>query len=169
MLSEPIKDLSELVQERPKEHYRFRVDPGKMGIVEKTMVSYVVKRAMFTLIPCLAMAILGLCLDRSLFAFFMGIFLVLLGYHVKNVRWYRNNFVQNKLIWAQTIYDYSLYEDELLIWDSSETTIHQMRIPLKAIKRIRKIGNFIVLEIGVHLYMLDKSVLREDSYFIRMC
>ena len=140
-----------------------------MGIVEKAMVSYVVKRAVLTLVLCLVIAMSGLCFDRSLFAFFMGIFLVLLIRNIKNVRWYRNNFAQNKLILVQTIYDYSLYEDELIIWDSSETTIHQMRIPLKAIKRIRKIGNFIALEIGVHLYMLGKSVLREDSYFIRMC
>lgn len=169
MLSEPIKDLFDIVQERPKEHYRFRIALSKVMIVEKKMISYHVKRAVFALIACLAAAIWGLFLDRSLFAFFMGIFLVLLIRSIQNIRLYQSIFDNNRRVFAKTFYDYSLYEEELLIWESSEERVQQIRIPLSAIKKIRKIGDVVVMEIGISLYLLDKCILHDNSYFLRIC
>jgi len=169
MLSEPIKDLSELVQERPKEHYRFQVDPEKFEVVENAMVSRFVKRAVFILILCLVASVFWLLIDRSFSAFLAGLTLAFLIFNIFFVRLYKKAYAQNKQTFAKTIYDYTLYEDELIIWSSSETKVEQTRLRLSEIKRIRKVGDFVVLERSGLIYLLNKSMLKDDSYFIRMC
>ena len=47
--------------------------------------------------------------------------------------------------------------------------MEQTRLRLSEIKRIRKVGDFVVLERSGLIYLLNKSMLKDDSYFIRMC
>ncbi len=167
---EPKKDLFENIQEEPLEHYTLQVDPQKVAPVEKAqLASY--KRRMLTVIALFAIAcvfgiqshaqvVTGLALG-SLFCIVVAYF--------KSLSTYKKAFAKSALRFSETVYDYSLYHDYLIVWISSEQSIKQMKYQLSDIKKAQIIADFVVLEIDGRLFLLNKDELTPNSYFISRC
>ena len=74
-------------------------------------------------------------------------------------------FKKSRQRYATTVYDYTLYENALIVWISSDQLIRQMRIGLSEIRNLREIVDFFVFEFDKQIFLLKKDVLAENSYF----
>ena len=66
----------------------------------------------------------------------------------------------------ETVFDYSLYSDYMIIWITAPNSIKQIKVELTKIKKSQIIADFIVMEIEGQLYVLEKNMLIPNSFFI---
>ena len=66
-------------------------------------------------------------------------------------------------------YGYTLYDDFLIGWMSSDDGIRQIKVRLDEIKKAQVIADILVMEIDGQLFLMKKDKLVENSYFLSIC
>ena len=67
------------------------------------------------------------------------------------------------------MYDYTLYDEFLIVWISSDDAVRQIKVRLDEIKKSQVIADVIVMEIDGQLFLMKKDELVENSYFLTVC
>lgn len=165
----PKKNLFEDVTEQPREHYTFRFDPQKAILIQKTQLRSFHK-GMIVCIAFLAVIATVCALFRSqITGFILGGLFSLLVLYIKSASLQRKAWTTAMQRLADTVYDYSLYANELIVWTSSDRSVEQRKYQLCDIKKPRIVGDFVVLEMDNKLYILNKDELLPNSYFLSRC
>ena len=165
-MSELKKDLFADILDAPKEHYTFRFEPSQLTPVEKAYIGGLIKRMILSAILGIYVIVCGIFLDRWIIGFGVGMLLVTLILHIKNLRISKALYAKAKENYPKTVYDYSLYNGFMMVWISAENAIRQMRIALSEIQKAKIISDLLVMEIDGQLFLMKKEELREDSYFL---
>ena len=166
MTLEPKNSLLEDMKELPREHYTFQIDPKSVLPVEKKYIGRLVKM-MLAFIACCTLLIV-LCTfwyGRGMVGFSIGLLFMGIVVYTRMIVLHEAIFKKSRQRYATTVYDYTLYENALIVWISSDRLIRQMRIGLSEIRNLREIADFFVFEFDKQLFLLKKDVLAENSYF----
>ncbi len=163
---EPQKDIFKNIEDEPREHYRFMLDPDKLLPIEKKYVSGLIKRLLIAIVAELIIFVEGIFCDRFLIGFAVGLLLVTVPISVKNIRMYKKSFEKSRENYLETVFDYSLYSNYMIIWITAPNSIKQIKADLTKIKKSQIIADFIVMEIDGQLYVLEKNMLIPNSFFI---
>lgn len=168
-MTEQEKNLSMENGETPTERYTFRVDPARLGPVEKEGLATYVKGLLLTAIAGLTILLCGFVSYRFFWGLGAGILLIGLASEIALLLLYKKNFAKVKSAIAAFVYEYALYPAYLSIRATSEKEETCKKVPLQDIKSAHRAGDLILLKIGDLLYFVDSNVLSPDSYFFRIC
>ncbi|MBQ8848718.1 MAG: hypothetical protein IJ011_00110 [Clostridia bacterium] len=163
------KDLFADIQDEPREHYRFKVDPKRSEEIEKRYVSMYVRGLVFSLIYSVIVTVIGIIFDGSIIGFGVAFFVIFAVIFIKAIAVYKKTFKQVKEKFPNTVYDYALYDDFLTVYVSSDESIRQVKIKLADIKRFWSTASYVVMEYQGQLFLIDKNELTENSYFLSRC
>ena len=89
--------------------------------------------------------------------------------HIKGITAYKKLYAKSNDRYAKTLYDYTLYDNFLIVWISSEDAIRQIKVKLDEIKKAQVIADILVMEIDGQLFLMKKDKLVENSYFLSIC
>lgn len=162
-------NLFENIQDAPKEHYTFQFDPDLVVPVEKKYIGLMKKRMLCSIIAGLILVIVGIFSYRAVLGFAIGVLFISVVGHIKGISAYKKLYAESRDRYNRTLYDYTLYEDFLIIWISSDVSIKQHKFKLNEIKKAQIIKDLIVMEIDRQLYLIKKDELIENSYFLSIC
>ena len=162
-------NIFENIQDAPKEHYTFQFDPNLIVPVEKKYIGFMKKRMLISILAGLFLVIVGIFSDRVFLGFAGGLLLMSLVVHLKSLSAYKKLFAERRGRYDKTLYDYTLYEDFLIVWISSDDRIRQLKVKLDDIKKAQMIQDFVVMEIDGQLFLMKKDELVDHSYFLSIC
>ncbi len=165
---EPKKDIFEDIQAEPREHYTFQIDPASMEPVEKKYIGKLIKRMIIGILCGVILLLYGFVSE-----FFLGVgfasVLFMSAFYIKLISHTKKLYARRKAQYLNTVHDYTLYDDCLIVWLSGDNFIKQNKYSLNEVVKAQIIGDFVVLEIDGQLHLLKKNELVENSYFIRRC
>ena len=127
------------------------------------------KRMLGSIIVGLLLIVIGIFSDRVLVGFGVGTLYISVIVHIKGISTYKKLYAKSKDRHTKTLYDYTLYDDFLIVWISSDDRIRQMKVRLDEIKKVQVIADLIVMEIDGQLFLMKKDELVENSYFLTVC
>ena len=162
-------NIFENIEDTPKEHYTFHFDPGTIAPVEKKYIGLLVKRMLASVLSGIVLILYGIFSDRAILGFGIGVLFISIVAHIKGISAYKKLYAKSKKRYERTLYDYTLYENFLIIWIASEDAIRQLKVNFDEIKKVQQIANLFVMEIDGQLFLLKKDELIEDSYFLTLC
>ena len=162
-------NIFENIQETPKEHYTFQFDSNSIVPIEKKYIGLMKKRMLGSIIGGLLLIISGIFSDRSLLGFGVGVLFISVIGHIKGISSYKKLYAKIIKKYNKTLYDYTLYEDFLIVWISSDDAIRQIKVRLDEIKKAQVIADILVMEIDGQLFLMKKDELVENSYFLTVC
>ena len=157
------------IEDTPKEHYTFQFDPDKVVPVEKKYIGFMKKRMLGSIVASILLVIIGVLSDRAFLGFAIGVLFISMVGHIKGISAYKKLFEKSKEKYKTTFYDYTLYDDFLIVWISSDDAIGQKKIKLGEIKKTQIIEDFLVMEIEGQLFLMNKDELIDNSYFLTIC
>ena len=162
-------NIFEDITAAPKEHYTFRFEPDEIDPIQK---KYTNKMKMPGLIaPAVIMLLLfnGIFFNEDMIWFSFGVLFVWITMGIGVVLGSKKMYEKRRAKFSNTLYDYTLYDNFLIVWISSDDSIRQRKILLHEIKRAITIKNFVVVEIDNELHLMRKRELAADSYFLSIC
>lgn len=162
-------NIFENIDAIPKEHYTFQLDASAIAPVEKKYVGLMIKRMIFALTPALVLLVLELLWNYDFGGFALGVLLVSAVEHIRAISAYKKLYETQKDTYANTLYDYTLYDGFLIIWISSEDGIRQKKVKLVDIKKAQIIEGVVAMEISGELFLMRKEELIQNSYFLTIC
>ena len=162
-------NIFENIENTPKEHYTFQFDPSAIVPVEKKYIGLMKKRMLGSIIAGLLLIIIGIFSGRALLGFGVGVLFISVVGHIKGISAYKKLYAKSRDRYNKTLYDYTLYEDFLIVWISSDVAIRQFKVKLDEIKKAQIIKDLIVMEIEGQLFLMKKDELVENSYFLVVC
>ncbi|MGM9664276.1 MAG: hypothetical protein ACI3XF_05490 [Eubacteriales bacterium] len=162
-------NLFENIEDSPKEHYTFQFDPSAIVPVEKKYIGLMKKRMIGSIIAGLLLVIIGVFSDRALLGFGVGVLFISVVGHIKGISAYKKLYTKSRDKYRKTLYDYTLYEEYLIVWISSDDAIRQLKVKLDEIKKAQIIQDHIVMEIDGQLFLMKKDELMDNSYFLSIC
>ena len=162
-------NIFENIETTPKEHYTFQFDPSAIVPVEKKYIGLMKKRMLGSIIAGLLLIIIGIFSDRAFLGFGVGVLFISVVGHIKGISAYKKLYAKSKDKYTKTLYDYTLYDDFLIVWISSDDAIRQIKVRLDEIKKAHVIADILVMEIDGQLFLMKKDELVENSYFLTDC
>ncbi|MBE6635050.1 MAG: hypothetical protein E7617_02450 [Ruminococcaceae bacterium] len=161
-------NIFENITDTPKEHYTFHFETIDLLHVEKKYMGILKKRLSLSVI--MAMILLVICIFHSAFfaGFGAGVLFMTIVFGIGSVQMTKKQYLNSYERCITALFDYSLYDEFLIVWISSENAIRQMKVRLNEIKNIREIGDLLTFEIDGRIYLMRKAELIENSYFIKM-
>ena len=162
-------NIFENIEATPKEHYTFQFDPSAIVPVEKKYIGLMKKRMLGSIIAGLILIICGVFSGRGLLGFGIGVLFISLVGHFKGISAYKKLYAKSKGKYDKTVYDYTLYDNFLIVWISSDDAIRQIKVKLNEIKKAQVVADFLVIEIDGQIFLMKKDELVENSYFLTIC
>jgi hypothetical protein len=162
-------NIFENIEDTPKEHYTFQFDPSTIAPVEKKYIGLLKKRMLGSIISGLLLVLGGVFSDRAILGFGIGVLFISIVGHIKGISAYKKLYAKSRDRYAKTLYDYSLYDNFLIVWISSDDAIRQIKVKLDEIKKAQVVADFIVMEIDGQLFLMKKDEVVENSYFLTIC
>ena len=162
-------NIFENIEATPKEHYTFQFDPSAIVPVEKKYIGLMKKRMLGSIIASIILVIAGVFSDRAFLGFGIGVLFISVVGHIKGITAYKKLYAKSNDRYAKTLYDYTLYDNFLIVWISSEDAIRQIKVKLDEIKKAQVIADILVMEIDGQLFLMKKDKLVENSYFLSIC
>lgn len=150
-----------------REHFTFRIAPEMMDVVEEFYLSLIRNRLLWYVGLYLLVILIGFQFSRGLLGF--GCAVALFGV-IRLVIMFigtKKNVKDAKERYRTTVFTYALYEDCLGVQVSSDRGFEEFIVGLDEIKKIRQLDGIIILEIRKKLYVIDRQVLTDDSYFVK--
>lgn len=152
--------------ETPREHYIFMLSPEPLEAARKKYLSVYIKNMLLSIALCILTALCGIRLGEGVIGLGVSMLMMSLAAYSKAIRAHNKAYAQSKEKLSETVYEYLLYDDFLLIVIASDTGYRQMKVPLRAIDKLENVCGHLAAVIEGHLYMIPMSVLPEDSYFM---
>ena len=162
-------NIFENIEATPKEHYTFQFDPSAIVPVEKKYIGLLKKRMVGSIIAGLLLIIIGIFSDRVFFGFGAGALFISMVGHIRGISTYKKLCAKSRDRYNKTLYDYTLYEDFLIVWISSDDAIRQIKVRPDEIKKAQVIADVLVMEIDGQLFLVKKDELIDNSYFLSIC
>ena len=113
-------NIFEDIQDTPKEHYTFSFDRDSVVPVYKKYMGSMKKRMVGSIISGLILIIIGILSKGNIITGFgIGGLLISVTGHIKVISSYKKLFTKRMdMMCGKSIYDYTLYEDFLIVWIS---------------------------------------------------
>ena len=162
-------NIFENIEATPKEHYTFQFDASAIVLVERKYIGIMKKRMLGSVIAGIIMIICGVFSDRSFLGFGIGVLFISVVGHIKGISAYKKLYAKIKDRYTKTLFDYTLYDNFLIVWISSEDAIRQIKVKFDEIKKAQVISDILVMEIDGQLFLMKKDELVENSYFLTVC
>ena len=162
-------DIFEDITAAPKEHYTFNFGGDELTPVEKKYINRLKIRGLIVTAAILALLLDGIFFTEDMIWFSLGMLYVWEVLHIGTIIRTKKMYEKRRASFSNTLYDYTLYDSFLIVWISSDDSIRQRKILLHEIKKARIIKNLVVLEIENEPYLMRKSELVENSYFLSIC
>ena len=162
-------NIFENIEDSPKEHYTFQFDPSAIATVENKYIGLMKKRMLCSVLGGLLLIIIGILWGRTLLGFGVGALFISVVGHIKWISAYKKLYAKNRDRYKKTLYDYTLYDQYLIVWISSDDSIRQLKVKLDEIKKAQIVKDLIVMEINEQLFLIKKDELIDNSYFLSIC
>ena len=161
------RNLFETIEQPLREHYSFQIQPAQLKSVEREYTSRMRNRWFLTILLmglaiCISLKtsriLLGVCIGCSVYA----VLIVCINfYRIKKT-------VKDAMERYQaTEFAYYLYDDCMAIQISGVKEYRELIVPLDQIKNHRIVSDLVVMEYRGLIYIIDRQILPDDSYFIR--
>ena len=168
-MTELKNNLFENITDTPKEHYTFNFSSEEIAPVEKKYMGILIKRMIVSIVASMILIICGILSHTVIIGIAAGILFISLVSHIKSISAYKKIYAKSRDKYPRTVYDYTLYDNFLVIWISSDTSIRQTKVLYTDIKKAQIIADLVVLEIEGQLFLMRKSELAKDSFFLKAC
>ena len=163
------KDIFETINDTPKEHYTFHIEPERLIPIEKKYIGKLKIRMWISIILGILLLIVSVFYQDSFVFAMIGVLYMISVSYIRAVSKSKDSYKASKEKYKNTVFDYSLYDDYIVVWISSDESIRQMKLKLNKIKKAEQIEDNVVLLIDDTLYILKKDDLVENSYFLSLC
>lgn len=164
-MSELKNNLFEHIEEEPREHYTFQFTPEELAPVEKKYVGRMRSALFLSVVIDILLIVWNVLLEGAKLSFAFGVWFVITLVLLRGVLMYKKAWRKSNERYGNTLFDYTLYDDFLIVWVSSEDAIRQMKVKWSDIKRVQSIEGLVVMEIEGKLYLVRKHELGDDSRF----
>ncbi len=161
------KDLFADIAETPKEHYTFYIEPELVDSVQKKYTAPVRWGYLGIMVMCAVVLLYSLWIRYYVFWCIVLLVSSVVMYR-RTVSISKKQYEKAKERYRNTLFDYSVYDDYLIVWISSDDAVKQIKIRFDEIKKAQIVGDLVVVE-AEQLFLLKKDGLSEDSYFFRLC
>lgn len=162
-------DIFAGINDEVKEHYTFTFTREEVMPVKKKQTAKLKKRFLFPVIYGMICLIGAIFTDNTILDFGLGIAFAAFVLNTKMLSGFKKSYAASEDMIEKTVYDYTIYENYLIIWLSSDKCVRQMKLYFNEIKSIQDIDGIISLETTGGLYLLKKDELAEESFFLSAC
>lgn len=162
------KDIFEGITAEPREHYTVQIDPASVAPVKKKYIGKLIKRMIIGILCGVILLFFGF---SSVFYLGMGLGIVLLvsASHITVISNTKKQYAKAEAKYPCTVYDYTLYDEFLIVCLSSDTGIIQTKYRLQELVRVEIVGSLVTLELDGPLFFINRDALPENSYFLSRC
>ena len=167
-MAELRKDLFADIADEPREHYTFRFSAEDARQVANATVSSLVRRMILMIVLCALIVLVGALQDSDgICGLGAGMLLIGLTVYIKSFRLTKKANAEGIPHVAASVYDYTVFDDDAVIWVCGENTVLQVRVKPADIQKSRIVAGLVVLQIRGRLYLLRENELAEGSFFLR--
>lgn len=161
------RNLLECIDQPIQEQYTFQLTPEKLNEVEEYYLSRIRNRILLCFLLLVPVILVGLWTSEGLVAFTCAVLMIGVIRFATIIHTTKQNAKSARKRYLKTWFTYTLYGECLAVQISSESEYKEMIVELDDIKKIREFDAVIALEINQILYIIDKQILPEESYFLR--
>ncbi len=161
-------NIFENIEDTPREHYTFHFEPHELAPVGKKYTGRM-KTCLFLSVAIDVLLIaLAVLMEGAKVGVALGFWLAITLMFLMLVRVYKKTWQKTNERYKTTLFDYTLYDDFLIVWMASENRIRQMKVALSEIKKVQTVAGILVMEIDGQLFLMKKQALVDHSVFLTL-
>jgi hypothetical protein len=161
-------NLFENIEDTPREHYTFHFEPHEIAPVARKYTGRMKKRLLLSVAIVVCLIALDVLMEGAGVAFALGFWIATALMFFMLVRGYKKTWQKTSERYKTTLFDYTLYDDFLIVWMASENRIRQMKVNFSEIKRVQTVEGILVMEIDGQLFLMKKHALVDHSFFLTL-
>ena len=167
-MSEMKTNLFENIEDTPREHYTFHFEPHEIAPVAREYTGHVKKMLLLSVVIDILLIALAVLMEGARLGFALGFWLAITLVFLGIVRVCKKTWQKTDERYKTTLFDYTLYDDFLIVWLTSENRIRQMKVNFSEIKRVQTVEGILVMEIDGQLFLMKKHALVDHSFFLTL-